>query len=196
MTRTASLALVVLVLGGCRGRERPAVTAEPDSATVAAARTAAGSLGADLLGMLTTALQEGGPAHAIAFCADSAQARTARHAAAGIYIRRVGTRVRNPANAPDSAERAVLAAFAAAQAAGIQPADTFFVVASSDGPAQLHYLRPVRIGEPCLTCHGDPATIADTVRAVLAARYPGDEATGYRLGNLRGAVSVRIPIPQ
>jgi hypothetical protein len=170
-----------------------AATPPPDSATVAAARAAAGSLGADLLGMLTQALEEGGPAGAIALCADSAQARTARHAAAGIYLRRVGTRVRNPMNAPDSVERAVLAAFAAALEAGRQPADTFFVMAAGDAPAQLHYLRPVRIAEPCLACHGDPATIADTVRAVLAARYPADEATGYRVGDLRGAVSVRIP---
>jgi hypothetical protein len=188
------MAFVLLALGACRGRERPATAGPPpDSATVAAARNAAASLGADLLGMLTTALQEGGPAGALAFCADSAQARTARHAAAGIYLRRVGTRVRNPMNAPDSVERTVLAAFAAALEAGTLPADTFFVVAGGDGPDRLHYLRPVRVSEPCLACHGDPAAIPDTVRAVLAARYPGDQATGYRLGDLRGAVSVRIP---
>lgn len=186
------LALASCGLAGCDGGRARDVP-PPDSAAVAAARAAAGELGADLLGMLTRELAAGGPAAAIAVCADSAQARTARHRAEGLYLRRVGTRVRNPVNAPDSVERAVLDAFIAAKAARRQPADTFFVAAGPDGRPLVYFLRPVLIGAPCLACHGDPAEIATEVRTVLARRYPGDRATGYRLGEVRGAVSVRVP---
>ncbi|MGE0552136.1 MAG: DUF3365 domain-containing protein [Gemmatimonadales bacterium] len=165
-----------------------------DSVAIAAARQAAASLGGDLLGMLTRALQEGGPDRAIAFCADSAQARSARHQAEGVQVRRVGTRVRNPANAPDSVERAVLAAFAASLAGGTPPGDTAFVATGADGAPELRYLRPVLVAEPCLACHGDPAAMSSRVREVLASRYPADEAVGYQVGELRGAVSVRRPV--
>lgn len=196
MPRDRCLVLLVMVLAGACGRgDRPSVALPPvDSAAVARARAAAASLGGDLMGMLTAALADGGPDAAIAFCADSAQARSARHQAEGVGVRRVGTRVRNPANAPDSVERAVLERFAAALAAGTPPGDTAFVVAGAGGSAELRFLRPVRVAEPCLACHGDPAAMSSRVREVLAARYPADRAVGYRARELRGAVSVRVPV--
>jgi hypothetical protein len=190
-----SLAALLAATGlaaACSRAERAGPSlSPPDSASVAAARSAAASLGADLLGMLTRALEEGGPDAAIAFCADSAQARSARHQAEGVQVRRVGTRVRNPANAPDSVERAVLERFAAALAAGTAPRDTAFMMAGAGGGAELRYMRPVLLAPPCLACHGDPAAMSDRVRGVLAARYLDDQAVGYRVGELRGAVSVR-----
>jgi hypothetical protein len=192
MGRRSVVTLGLVVLTGCTGGSGRGAPS-PDSAAVVAARAAASALGVDLVGMLTRELEAGGPAAAIAVCADSAQVRTARHRAEGGYLRRVGTRVRNPANAPDSVERAVLDAFVAAKAAGRQPADTYFVAAGTDGRPYLHFMRPVLIGPPCLACHGDPAEMSPSVRAVIATRYPGDQATGYRLGEVRGAVSVRVP---
>ncbi len=192
MSRSIAALGVLGLLAGCtRPDASPPV---PDSATVSAARSAANALGGDLQGMLLAALAEGGPTEAIAFCADSAQARTARHQASGVSVRRVGTRVRNPANRPDSLETTVLAAFAAR--AGALPADTALVHRAPDGAWQLHYLRPVVISEPCLVCHGDPAGIPASVRQILDARYPDDRATGYAAGDLRGAVSVRVRLPE
>lgn len=187
--------LALGVLGLLAGCTRPDVgPPAPDSTTVSAARAAANELGAHLQGMLLAALREGGPTAAIAVCADSAQTRTARHQSRGVSVRRVGTRVRNPANRPDSIETAVLTAFAAR--AGAPPADTAFVHRAPDGTWQLHYLRPVVISEPCLVCHGDAAAIPASVRQVLEARYPADRATGYSAGDLRGAVSVRVRLPE
>lgn len=186
-----ALGLLGLLAGCTRSNAGPPV---PDPATVSAARSAANALGGELQGMLLAALAEGGPTAAIAFCADSAQARTARHQTGGVSVRRVGTRVRNPANQPDSLEAAVLIAFAAR--AGTLPADTAFLHQAPDGTWQLHFLRPVVISEPCLVCHGNPATIPESVRRVLDARYPDDRATGYAAGDLRGAVSVRVRLPE
>jgi hypothetical protein len=146
--------------------------------------------------MLTGELERGGPAAAIAVCADSAQLRTGRHSAQGVNIRRVGTRVRNAANAPDATDRAGLDAFAAAIAANRSLPDTAFMVKTAEGTNELRYLRAIRIQEMCLACHGNPDQFAPTVRSVLQARYPDDQATGYSLGQLRGAISVRIVSPR
>jgi hypothetical protein len=187
--------LPLLVVTACGGDRQTVVPPAADSSTVAAARTAANALGADLMGMLTRELARGGPPAAIAVCADSAQERTLQHQKAGIRVRRVGTRVRNPDNAPDSLEQAVLAAFGEAIQAGRSTVDTHIVVPAAGGGFELRYLRPVRILEPCLACHGPASEIAPEVREVLSTRYPGDQATGYAMGELRGAVSVRARLP-
>jgi hypothetical protein len=191
----AAGSLALMLADGCRdARPSSAVIPPPDSASLAVAREAAMALGGDLLAMLTSELGRGGPAAAIAVCADSAQERTRRHQQAGIMVRRVGTRVRNPANDPDSVERLVLARFAATIAEGGAPTDTAFVLGTSAGGNELRFLRPVRVQELCLGCHGPADQLGPEVRQVIAARYPEDQATGYAVGELRGAVSVRLAL--
>ena len=168
----------------------------PDSADLAVARDAATAVGGDLMSMLTTELARGGPSAAIAVCADSAQARTQRHQRTGVMVRRVGTRVRNPRNAPDDLERQVLAQFAATIAGGGAPTDTAFVAGTSAGGTELRFLRPVRIQPPCLGCHGPADQLSPEVRQVIASRYPDDQATGYAVGDLRGAISVRLTLTE
>jgi hypothetical protein len=189
----AFLSVVVVLVLGC-GPRREAVTARDgaDSIEVARVRAAAAALAGDLLAMLGRELARGGPAAAIAVCADSAQARTVLHQREGLSLRRVGTRVRNPLNAPDSIETAVLAAFEAALAAGRLPPDTVVLEAGPGGASVLRYLRPIRVQEMCLPCHGPTERLAPEVRGTLAARYPDDRATGYAVGDLRGAVSARL----
>lgn len=187
------LLLAAALAPACARPERAADTpVTVDSATTARARQAADALGADLVTMLTGELQRGGPVAAIAVCADSAQVRTRRHGAEGTLVRRVGTRVRNPDNAPDSVETAVLDAFAAAIAANRAMPDTIFAGTDSSGQPVVRYLRAIRLQEFCLACHGPADSIAPAVRQVLAARYPTDQATGYHTGELRGAISVTV----
>lgn len=193
----ATLATALLLGAACRDARPPAaVTMTPDSADLAVARDAAMALGGDLMSMLTSELARGGPAAAIAVCADSAQERTRRHQQTGVMVRRVGTRVRNPANAPDSVERQVLGRFAAIIAEGSAPTDTAFVTGTSAGGTELRFLRPVRIQPPCLGCHGPADQLSPEARQVIASRYPNDQATGYAVGDLRGAISVRLALTQ
>jgi hypothetical protein len=182
----------VLLLVACKPERQAAAPAAIDSVRLAEARAAASALGGDLMAMLTRELARGGPDAAIAVCADSAQARTAQHQRVGISVRRVGTRVRNPLNAPDSLETDLLAALQRDLEAGHLPADTIVVEALTGGHTRLRYLRPVRLQEQCLTCHGPAPGIPASVKAVLARRYPNDQATGYNVGDLRGAVSVQL----
>ena len=74
--------------------------------------------------------------------------------------------------------------------AGTKPQE---IVETADGALRL--LRPIVVAAPCLTCHGAPANIDPEVRRLLAERYPNDQATGYRTGDFRGAVWVRIAAP-
>jgi len=148
------------------------------------------------MGLLLRTLEKNGPDAALAVCADSAQRRTARHSTEGLTIRRVGTRVRNPLNTPDSTEERILAYLGAEHAAGRMPTEYQEVVrnAANDG-WELRYLRPILLQPQCTACHGAADGLAPGVRALIDARYPDDRAVGYAAGDLRGAISVRVPLP-
>jgi hypothetical protein len=160
---------------------------------VANARAAANALGKDLQTSLFAALDTGGPARAVAFCADSAQALTSRHAREGVYLRRVSLRVRNPANRPDAGEERLLRELDSLHRARALPGEVVRAGRAPDGARVVHYVRPILVQERCLACHGDPGRLAPGVREILTARYPSDQATGYRAGDLRGMISVRVP---
>ena len=196
MASRAWLVGVAVLAAGCRQDRRVLVEIPvADSATVRLARAVADSLGDELVGLVSAALDRGGPALAIHFCADSAQVRTLRHWKNGIYIRRVSERVRNVDDTPDARERRLLEQLAEALRSGTLPREVAEVIRAPDGTYELQYLRPLLVQPGCLACHGDPATFEPEVRAVLAKRYPEDRATGYAVGDLRGAVSVRVPLP-
>lgn len=180
-----------LLLSACAREVAPL----PDEATIARARAAADSLGPDLQAMLLAELDRGGPEAAVAVCSDSAQVRTARHSRDGLTIRRVGTRVRNPRNAPDSLERVLLARLAAEHAAGRALSEVGLVARGADGAWEYRMLRPIVLLERCTACHGTDEQIPPAARALIASRYPADSATGYAPGDLRGGISVRIALP-
>jgi hypothetical protein len=196
MSRWGIALSLALIAAGCRPAGRQAAQAPtPDSASVALARAVADSLGEELVGLLREAMDSAGPALAIHFCADSAQARTLRHWKNGLYIRRVSRRIRNVDDTPDAIERGLLERLAALNHDGRLPAELIEVIRAPDGTYELQYMRPLLVERRCLACHGDPASLDPAVRAELARRYPEDRATGYRVGDLRGAVSVRVPLP-
>ncbi|SFD14109.1 methyl-accepting chemotaxis protein [Thiohalospira halophila DSM 15071] len=67
-------------------------------------------------------------------------------------------------------------------------AEEFHVVDQADNA--VHYFRPVRLGEVCLNCHGDPATSEERW-----GREDGKDITGHRMedkevGDLHGAFEV------
>jgi hypothetical protein len=74
-----------------------------------------------------------------------------------------------------------------------EAADTLGRLAVVDGRQRL--AAPILVGAPCLACHGDPASQPEALRAALRASYPQDAATGYRAGELRGAVILSRPLP-
>lgn len=195
----------VMLLAACADAEVPAAepagepianilpieasAADPEALDIA--RQSADALGHELMGLLLATLEREGPTAAIAYCSDSAQNRTAALNTASVQVRRVTMQPRNLANAPDALEEELLGQFARQHAEGRLPADTSIWVGEG-AERELRYLRPIIVQQGCLACHGDPAEFAPAIRTALARHYPDDRATGYQVGDLRGAISVRV----
>jgi hypothetical protein len=154
----------------------------------AASRALMGMLQKNLL----ASIEEGGPVHAVEFCAGKALTLTdsvARGLGEGISLKRVSDRHRNPVNAPDAAEMQALRHFGDALAeSGSLPED--WVQRTQAG--ELRYYRPLVIAPPCLTCHGDPEEMDPAVVEAIREMYPEDAATGYDVGDLRGLIRVGV----
>lgn len=180
------------------GRGVPAAKATPAATDVAEAGARANRLQAELSAKLQAAIGAGGPVAAITVCKVEAPAIAARLSGDGWQVRRVGTRVRNPASGrPDAWERAGLEQFAQRLRAG-EPAEALSVAAvleDADGATRLRWMRPIMTGPMCLTCHGPAESQSAELRAALQREYPQDAAVGYAPGELRGAFSVSRAYP-
>lgn len=163
-------------------------------AALALARTAASELSADIRSLLMQELDRGGYEEAVRVCARAAQEKTAAfRARTGHDIRRVSLRYRNAANAPDDMERPVLESFDRLPRSEVARAEHVEVVEGPEGRT-LRYLKPVVTAPLCLRCHGQADEIEPAVRRVIEEKYPADRATGFRAGDVRGAVSVKVPL--
>ena len=63
-----------------------------------------------------------------------------------------------------------------------------------DGRESLRYLKPLVANAMCLTCHGTSETIPPDVAEALADHYPDDRGTGFDVGDVRGAITIQIPL--
>jgi len=181
-----------LLLTGC-GEKLPEVTPEEGTEVVQIAEPAAGELLRTLVTRVTASVEEGGAAQAVEFCSMDAIPLTRLVEAGldgGLTLKRTSFRYRNPDNAPDEAEELALRYFEDAILSDGE-APPHYVQRVS--PEELRYYKPLFVGEFCLQCHGDYESLASEVRAKLDAKYPGDLATGYKAGDLRGLVRVSVP---
>jgi hypothetical protein len=185
-TLLAGLVFVISVL--------PAVGA--DAPETEQARTVANQVLGETKAVLDSALNSGPAATALGVCASVAQNIARRHEQDGWRVRRVSEKVRNPADTPDADELAVLRAWQEDKRAGrLTPATEHQAILTAGGHRYLHYMKPIFIAGPvCLQCHGAADTLAPGVGEKLVELYPRDRATGYALGDLRGAISVKVPL--
>ncbi len=172
----------------------PAAAADPPE--MEQARRVAATVLGETKSVLEGALKDGPPAAALRVCASVAQNMARRHEQQGWRVRRVSEKVRNLADTPDAEELAVLQAWQEAHQAGrLAPAAERHEIVTEGGRRYVHYMKPIFIAGPvCLQCHGAPDKLAPGVADALKELYPRDQATGYAVGDLRGAVSVKIPI--
>jgi hypothetical protein len=194
----AAASLVALGLLGGAALVSSARADEPGDPRVRAAlveaRSAAKGLSDAVRGMLMEELKNAGFEGAVAVCATRAQAKTAEYRlASGNDIRRVSLRRRNPANEPDAFERAVLESFDRLPV-DARPGAEHWEVVKDGGRESLRYLKPLVANAMCLTCHGRAEQVPAAVKATIARAYPDDRATGCSTGDVRGAVSVRVPL--
>lgn len=153
------------------------------------AAKAASQLGQEMRRKLIDSMQKNGPAGSIVVCAKDAPLISSRiEQELGVSIKRTSLKVRNPRNAPDTAEREVLESLDLSQKAGrtLPPGVTVF-----PGHPRRFY-KTITVEQACLKCHGDATTVNEQVRREIAAKYPDDKAVGYKEGDLRGIISVTV----
>lgn len=178
--------LLVIPLAAC--------TSADQAQQVAENRAITGELMQSLKGALQEAMKEGGPVNAIAVCNEKApEIATALSAKNNRQVARTSLKVRNPANTPDEWEENVLKAFEKRKAKGEDPKTIeHSEMVRIDGNWNFRYMKAIPTGDICLACHGED--LAPAVKAKLEALYPDDRATGYKLGDLRGAFTIVQPM--
>lgn len=167
--------------------------AADESAWLGDARQVASAVPPKLLATLTQAIDKNGPEGAIAVCRDEApKLAKAASEQTGWTIRRVTLRERNPKAVPDAWERAALEDFDRRAAAGESPATLEKAeVVVENGQKMQRYMRALPTQALCLSCHGPSASLSPAVTAQLNALYPADKAVGYRVGDIRGAMTIK-----
>lgn len=180
------LALSLAVLACCNALAQ-------DAPWLDDARKVAGSVPPKLLQVLNGEIAKGGPASAIGVCSEQApKMAKAASEQTGWAIRRVSLRHRNPKAVPDDWERSTLEEFDRRAAAGESPAtlEKWETVGGTD-KKEARYMKALPVQQVCLACHGPTDKLTPDVAAQLQSRYPADKGTGYSLGQIRGAITIR-----
>jgi Protein of unknown function (DUF3365) len=183
--KAASLALILttLIASGAES---------PGDPTIARGRQVAAAAFKELSGNLQQAITKGGFTNAIEFCSEKAIPLTLVVAQKeGVKLTRVSHRPRNPANAASDQERTLIRKYQ--ESATLNPPPEPVVELADDG--RRIFYAPIIINNPlCLNCHGDPKQeIATDTLAAISRLYPKDQATGFKLNDVRGLWRIEFP---
>ena len=190
MSRPFRFSLITLLLPmATLQAQQPAETGTPHP-RIAQGRAIARQFGGELKAALEQAIAKQGPAQAIQVCRDEAPRISARLTEEhGASVSRTALKVRNPANAARPWQRAALQEFQTQLASGAKAESTESFEVHEDGSAR--YLKAIVTAPMCTLCHGD--SIGPEIQRALREHYPADQATGFKVGDLRGAFSVEWP---
>jgi putative nucleotidyltransferase with HDIG domain len=119
------------------------------------------------------------PAHAASIISDEFGKRTTQ----GISVRNVSDQPRNPSNRADKIEIEAMKYFSANPD---QNETTRHI--EENGREVFFFAAPLRIQPYCLECHGEKSSVREYIRN----KY--DTAYGYKIGDVRGLTSIKIPV--
>lgn len=188
-SRILVVALAAVCLGGAGGADLRQLTEE--------SRTVADQLVQQIRSELVKSMETSGPLRSIIVCKYNVpEISSALSRKSGWKVSRVALKARNPAlGGPDAWEQKVLAQFEARAERGDKPEALEHAEIVVEGNRHyFRYMRALPVGPLCLACHGSAEQLNPAVKAQLAVEYPHDRATGYRLGQVRGAVTVKRPL--
>ena len=137
--------------------------------------------------LLKEAIATGGLSHAIDICSiEAPQIAAQLSKESGWSVKRVSLKPRNSRRATaDSFETKVLQEFDLRQQTGELPSTMTYTKATTN---EFRFMKAQGTEGLCLNCHGK--SISNEVRSALKQYYPNDVATGYSLGQVRGAFSL------
>jgi hypothetical protein len=161
-----------------------------------AMRTTSTDFMKELKGILIEQIQTGGVIQAVAVCSDTAQLLTNEFGVErGVFIKRVSMKNRNKNNYPDDFEKRTLNRFELLKQNNELNNETEYAEIITEGDYKyLRYLKPILVQAECLNCHGNQTDMMPEVNNLIVEEYPQDKATGYKVGDLRGAVSIKKSI--
>lgn len=158
------------------------------------AQTASKSLLGTLKTQLTEALSDGDTKKAVVVCSSIAQSIAQNVSKENnLDIKRVSLKNRNPLGSADSFEKETLELFDKMKEEGkLTPESDFSDITMEHNKKVFRFMKPIVTAKSCLQCHGNPEQIKPEVKEILKEKYPNDIAFGYKEGDVRGAVSVKI----
>lgn len=183
--------LTVSLLAGWLIIGSPPISADDFPVLESEARKIVSRFAGELKPELKQALEEGGPVNAIEVCSKRAPEIAQRLSRQTDWtVKRVSLKPRNrETGTPDAWEKAVLETFDRRQSAGESPGDLEHAEMTG---GDFRYMKAQGVEPLCLTCHGE--TLAPPVQEALQATYPEDTATGYSVGEIRGAFSLKTQL--
>ena len=156
----------------------PETPADPKSKALAAKDALFGELSTRQVQVMSN----GGPVAAIEVCSKDAQRLAAEVSKEhGVKIGRTSFKLRNPQNAPPEWAKTMIE----------ERISKPQFVDLADGMTGA--LLPIKLKPQCMTCHGPTDQIDEKVQVALAELYPDDQATGFKVDDLRGWFWVEIP---
>lgn len=135
------------------------------------------SYGQKLKSELLAAMKEKGAPHAVKVCKERAQQIASDMATDQITIGRVSHKPRNVRNKLRDWMKIPVKNYLDGEQG--DEGFTVSIDASTTG-----YLKPIKTGGLCLTCHGE--NLSSEVKKILLSHYPADQAVGFKVGEVRG----------
>lgn len=155
------------------------------------ARSLVKAFGNNLKHVLKTSMKSGGPIKALEQCNMQAGPIAQEIAlSSGWGIGRTSLKVRNENNLPDNWEMTTLRQFENRKAAGENLKTMEYAETVKEGDKLVYrYMKAIPTAGLCITCHG--GSISQDITQKVKSLYPNDQATGFMVGDIRGAFSLQ-----
>lgn len=136
---------------------------------------------------LQTAIQTGGFKNAIEVCHTRApEIAQELNEQTGWEISRTSLKTRNHKNTPSSKEQAILEEFEIKKTDGAAMSELEWL--EQEGQV-VSYMKAIPVKGMCAACHGQ--SVNPTLKNHIEQYYPHDMATGFEVGDIRGAFTLK-----
>ncbi len=179
---------LLLLLGNCGSEPSQE---EINKVLLSKSKSIAQEFASTLKSELQQALQKSGPVGAIEVCKKvsvKTEEKFQEQYPDIVRLRRISLKTRNPEiHTPTPEEKKWLEETSFVMQGGSKP-----VAGILGGEEKKTVLLPIVIKEGvCLMCHGPKDMLDEQLIEALQKHYPNDQATGYQIGDLRGAISIQ-----
>ena len=158
------------------------------------ARSLVKAFASDLKHVLKTSMKSEGPISALKVCNLQADPIAQKNAtSSGWNIGRTSLKVRSASNTPDEWELNTLRQFEKRKEAGENLKTMEYSETVKEGDNSVYrYMKPIPTAVMCTTCHG--VNVPDNINTKVKLLYPNDQATGFNVGDIRGAFTLQKKI--